>query len=279
MLQGKRIMSAGHRLGIGLAGVFLLAAAAPTTPRITAGQIVSTSVDVTQPLAAPKVKLQIRGTANAVSFIWIGPSGEAFYQTFSYGSWKGAIDFQGYSPSVQSAFSAQAFNLYTEAGTWTLDQVSVCAGFVNCSTYSGTSLNALFGSLAIQVANPNPADIEPPKASRAIIETPTVSIANNPNLQINIRVSDNISGIYAVGIGATTPGVAQQISVGNNAISSITLDAVFPLKTTIAVGTATGTYTISSVYLIDLAGNSRYISDTATISKLFDGKTSFVITN
>jgi hypothetical protein len=257
----------------------LLCAAAPPAPIITAGQIVSTTVDVTKPPPAPLVKLQIKGLASDVSFSWTGPSGEVFEQDFVFGTWQGASVFQGFSPTGLSYPFSAAFNLFTEPGTWTLSGAGVCQGEGMCSSYSGTKLAALFGRLTIQVTNPNTPDIAPPVAVAGVVNTPVVSLSGNPLVKIGIAATDNLSGIGAINVCTSTEGTFQSFCFSNDSPSSVVLSRTYFMTTTLPSTTPTGTYTITYVSLQDLAGNRGVVADSGKIAKLFNGRTTITVTN
>jgi hypothetical protein len=122
-------------------------------------------VDVTKPAASPSIVLNIGGVAQAALFSYRGPSGEVFNQYFyaADNPFPAQVTLRGYLPySPLAPTYENAFNLYTESGTWTLVQAEIRSdiGF-NCSFYQGAQLQAIFHSVTLNVANHNKSDIKP----------------------------------------------------------------------------------------------------------------------
>ena len=272
-------MTHPRRAAAGLLGALLLGAAGPVAPTITAGQILTPAIDVTQPPPAPKVKLQIDGIADSIMFIWTGPSGQTFNSWFVGGLWSGSKVFQAYNAATPAQGFELAFNLYTQPGKWKLSSIEICNQVVMCTSYGSAQLNTLFGNLGLKITNPNHFDIAPPVASAAVITTPSVSLAKSPTVRINLTARDNLSGIFTIAVQLNTPGQFNPIYVfANLASNDIPRAGTFRLSSVLAPTTPTGTYTVSSVFLEDYAGNIGGTSDSAQIATLFGGKTTIDVT-
>jgi hypothetical protein len=148
-----------------------------------------------------------------------------------------------------------------------------------CTSYSGTTLAALFGRVTITIANPNPYDIAPPVAVSANLQTPTLSLSKDQPLRIAMAAKDNLSGIAYAFVCASTPSVFQQICANFGPATSIITAKRLELSGSLPTSTVTGAYTIDNVYLSDVAGNTDYITDNAAISKLFKGNITITVTN
>jgi hypothetical protein len=252
---------------------------------VASGQLLTSSVDVTKPAAAPLIVLQIKGRATIVNFTYTGPSGQLFNQSFNAfdGPYTGKVEFQGYDSAFGAGVNVvEAFSLYTERGTWRLTSLSVCGSDLRCTSYSGHTLSALFGGkLSFEVVNPNLPDIEPPKALAAGFKLPTISLAAGLAPVVDVDVSDNLSGIGNVEV------CASNASIGGTTICFFYFNAPRPIRSgvlsvpayVLPTSTPTGTYTVYSVSLTDNAGNATGLTDAATIAKLFAGRPSFAITH
>jgi hypothetical protein len=268
-------------LSLALAAVLPREAAAQA---VASGQLLTASVDVTKPAAAPVIDLVIKGRASIANFTYTGPSGQLFNQSFNAfdGPYTGKVEFQGYDTAFGAGVNVEeAFSLYTERGTWRLTSLSVCGSSFPCNGYSGHALSALFGGkLSFDVVNPNVPDIEAPKALAAGFKLPTISLAAGLVPVVDVAVSDNLSGIGNVEV------CVSNASIGGTTICFFYFNAPRPIRSgvlsvpayVLPPATPTGTYTVFSVSLTDNAGNATGFTDAATISKLFGGKSSFTIT-
>ena len=266
------------RAVVGATSLLALAAAAPL-PTITSGQILRPSGDVSTPPGGPRLVLESQGSPGAIVFTWTGPSGEAFSQFFRGGPWGKKKVFQGTDALFpESTASKNVFGLYTQAGQWTLSQIFICS-VSGCTTYDSAQLASLFNSPTITVTNPNKPDITPPVAQSAAITTPSVSIANAPDLLIDVSAADNLSGIYQIEVDASPPQSFGRVSASVFLDLSVYLKGTFHLAGTVQAGSPTGTYTVVQVSLRDVAGNLTAITDPAAISTLFNGAPSFQVTN
>jgi hypothetical protein len=271
-------MSLMHRITLGAAALLLQHLPAHAAPEITSGKILTPSINVAIPPAAPEVMVHISSPANSVTFTWTGPSGQTLNSWFVGGNWGGPTLFQAYNAATPSTGFQLAFNLFTQPGGWTLSSVQVCSMTVQCSYYSGQPLKALFGDLSLHIANSGIYDITPPVVVGANLKTPVISLATNPNLTIELKATDDVSGVYSVFVQANTPGTFFPISVSSPQLSYIPKSKLFTMTTPLQPGTAIGTYTISTIFVQDFAGNITDITDPERISKVFGGQTQIKVT-
>jgi hypothetical protein len=221
---------------------------------------------------APKVMLDIHGVSQSVGFGWLAPAGQTFNQTFYSPLPSGRYAFQA-APN-----SGQAFGLYTQAGTWTLNAVSVCS-YRGCNYYSGSTLSALFPSLALMVVNPN-ADITPPSVTAGTILTPTVAIARHSAIGASLTVQDDISGAINANIVFSNGTGKDNINVGGPLTSPVVSSATVSLTIICdCKNRPAGTYDAIAITVSDVAGNVFSVTDPATISSLLGGQTSITLTD
>ena len=268
-------------------------------PLVSAGRIITGSINVLAPDAAPKVALNILGSAAEVDFAWVGPSGEPFYQIFIGGTYQRLTIFRGRAldedvngkhtslcgvgplslggPPNQEA----AWGQYAESGTWTLASLTVCTSPHDQHTYTASSLKSLFPGLTFTVINPHPADVTPPVASAGSIDTPTVSISKSPSVHITLTGSDAGSGIGEASVCAQTSqsGVISGQICADSILPAPRASGPIDLFTSIGGGSFNppGTYTICCVTLRDVAGNETSIYDAATIQALFKSGDTFQV--
>lgn len=264
---------------IAAANASMVPTAVLAQPQILSGVLSDTMVVVTKPAASPTVTLTIGGGAQTLYFDYQGPSGEPFYQSFyTPNVFPPTVKLQGYLPSaIGGPVYETSFNLYAEPGTWTLVEATVCSGVgVNCSAYTGTQLKSLFNSLTVTVINHDTPDITSPTLKRGEIVTESVSLSHGPPLEIDIGGTDNVSGIAAVsagafngnyGIGTSSPPPLRRILRGS-----------LPSTTSFQQNAPIGTYTVKSVSLTDVAGNSVMVSDPTAIKAAFHGHITFEVT-
>ena len=255
----------------------LAAAPACAEPVIVAGAITSAVVDVTRPAAAPSIDLTIKGTADSISIVLQGPSGQQQNEYFQVTDFPAHTSLRGYSAVGSFGFANNAFSLYTQAGTWSLVNLQICGPSGCAPPYTGAALAALFPSLTFMVRNPNKPDMQAPVVKQGKIETKIVSLASQKPVKIRVLATDDVSGVASVNITATLTG-------GDASISAAIFQYPHPARR--ADGTAesffplppsTGTYTITNVMCADLAGNTRQYSDPGSINAIFDNQTSFTV--
>jgi hypothetical protein len=253
-------------------------------PTIAAGRLGAAAIDVTKPNASPVITLDITGAAQSIAIQFQSPSGfqgfEEFYSgTGAVNGFTGRVVLQGYG--AVSEGSGTVLSLYSEPGAWKLTGMNICtAGQSSCSIYSGSSLQALFPRLTFSVVNPNTPDVTPPTASSAVIRTPVISLAKDPTFLAYVFASDDLSGIDQIQVYATSKDFTNSFSFGmvQSPVRPVTKGR-FSITGQISTGTPPGDYTITALYFLDNAGNSGYITDAATITKIFNNKVVTTITN
>jgi len=267
-------------LTLSIAAATLASAAAAQS--VTSGQLLTSKVTVTTPAASPAIVLHIKGYATSINLTYTGPSHEIFAQSFTdyNGGYFGEVTLQGYDSAFAAGVqSVAAFSLYAQPGKWSLTSLSVCGSTFPCPSYSGKKLSALFGAkLSFQLVNPNPYDIEPPKAEKALVLTPTISISAGPVPKISMRVTDNLSGLGEVQVCSTnTPFGGTTICFNYFNPPRPILSGTVTLTGSVASSTQGGTYTINSVSIVDIAGNTSTITDPTAITTLFAGQPFFTV--
>jgi hypothetical protein len=188
---------ARHYAAIGaVSQQFPVLAAPQTAPTITAGTVVSPSLNVITPPAAPTVQFRFSAPSGFIYaiFDFTSPHGqtlEAVYTQYRQKA-KGDITFQDFGSPL---------GLYSEAGTWTLTSAEIYAGVGVETTYDQAQLQAIFTNLAVNVINTGTQDYTPPTVTAGKILTRIVH-AGLPGpksyFRANLTVQDDVSGVNSV---------------------------------------------------------------------------------
>ncbi len=167
-------------------------------PTLIAGSIVSPSINVTVPIAAPVIQFTFRAPSlwDEVMFEFTSPHGRVLdlYYAPQYPSGrKGTATFQDIHG---------ALGLYAEPGAWTLTYAIITASygpFAVSTSYDQSQLAAIFANPTLTVVNPGEPDITPPTVSSGKILTPVVHVLKpNAYFSAQLNVADDVSGVNAV---------------------------------------------------------------------------------
>ena len=250
-------------------------------PAIVSGRISTPTVNVTKPAASPEFDLVLSGKVTSVGFLFQGPSGEFASTGVSFpAGLPSHAHVRGYLPSQYGTLGLpnQAFSLYTEAGTWTLATGQVCDADGNCSGYDSRQLAALFPTITFQVKNPNEADFSAPYITQGVIRTPDVRLNGKVPLKLDVTATDDVSGVASESICATLTGSSTQLCFNSGPFYGHALTGTFPIVYQLPGNTAPGTYTITSVGAIDVAGNYVNYTNPGEINGIFHDNVSFTVT-
>jgi hypothetical protein len=246
-----------------------LPTAPQTAPTITAGTVVSPSLNVIAPPAAPTVQFRFLAPSGFVYaiFDFTSPHGqtlEAVYTQYRQKA-KGDITFQDFGSTL---------GLYSEAGTWTLTSAEIYAGVGVETTYDQAQLQAMFTNLAVNVVNTGTQDYTPPTVTAGKILTHIVH-AGLPGpksyFRADLTVQDDVSGVNSV-----TMFVEPKQSNGP------VFDSTLPVPAPVLSGTVEsdvelwyggplveGPFVIVGYGVTDAAGNSFLDESRADIKALF----------
>jgi hypothetical protein len=243
-------------------------------PVITAGAVVSGTVTVGKSGSLPEIKLTYKtddGGLGGVEFTFTAPDG---VQSLTYSYYP-----QGYSKSATVTFEANVPTpYYAQPGQWTLTSAFIEDNQFNYTQYDQAQLAALITNPYVSVVNNGPVDITPPVVTGGAILTPTVSLSSPiPVFEATLTGTDDVSGMENAFVGIEPPGgTYSQVDVYNAPfpLLSGTLDAYSPIFT----GQPTGTWSITSYSLCDVAGNCFNDTSPADVTSLF-GTDTFTVTN
>ncbi len=271
------------------AAIVLLAPAsyAATEPAITAGRIITPSIDVSQPPGQIAISLTLKYGTVGISTIlpaFTSPDGSHSISNFVSPP---ASPIQAppktFTVQIASPFANGGLGIYSEPGAWTLTSILLIAKDNTTVSYTGTQLAALFPSLAVNVTNNGTPDTTPPTISHGLILTPTVSISGaNPYFAARMAVADTISGVADASIGFNAPAPNGGFPMGGSAyvttLAPLGQGDVTAVSQAFTTGAPTGTYTITNYTVCDYANNCLFETTPAEIKKRF-GTTTFEVTN
>ncbi len=249
---------------------------AAVAPEIVSGSILTSSLNVDLPGAAPKATVTYKTGASSLSYVelyfYSNNSSQVYYLSYdpyyyATASTHGTATFSGY---------AYPLGLYSAAGTWTLGFAYVVDYAGNYTYYNSTQLATLFSKLTFNVTS-RYQDIVNPTISAGKVLTSTVSeSAKNPVFKLSITAADHGSGLGSVFALVEPPGAGYGYEVyGDTALPAAT--ATIPGSLYMS-GLPTGTWTIYGYGACAVAGNCLYDYNSADVQALF-GTTSFTVTN
>ena len=198
----------------------------------------------------------------------------------------GAIAIPPYpvNPAVEviksrlDAFGTVGFGLYSEPGAWSIQTISLYTNDGQIINYYGDQLAAILANPVIQVANPSTPDTTPPKVGKGMILTPTISLSSaNPYFAAKINVVDDLSGVSSAYLTVGAPDGSSVVFPYATLDLPVTNGPVV-VSLLLQMNAPTGTYTVDSLTVCDLAQNCSTKSSTADLKAVF-GKATFDVMN
>lgn len=251
-----------------------------TTPTIVSGKILTPTLNVIMAPAAPQISVKFQTGPAGLSYI------EAYYVSDSSGQVRYATyyapgDVDAPSPTKGTLKIEQAvggaLGLYSAAGSWTLETLTIQDAAGNYAAYSGSALASLFPSLNFTVTNSGTPDTQNPVINAGKILTPTVKLSSaHPSFRTSLTVSDNLSGVASVCVFVQEPGSGGGFCDDGTPPSPLLSGTV--QGDTILKGDPTGTWTIYGYQICDVAGNCVFDTSASDIQALF-GTTTFAVIN
>ena len=272
-----------NAIGFASSGAF----AAPP-PSLTSGQVLTATINVANPKSLPIIKVAVSAPAGIAtcSFLLTSPAGASYVLNgcaeppgILSGSFEASAGplFSGVLPTDPSGAAeiANQPSVYLQSGTYTLTAAQLTDWAGNSTSYDASQLAAIFGKPTIAVVNKGTPDYTPPTAVSAQIDTPIVDVSKpNATVKVTVKVTDNYSGVRVVGVSAMLPGVAgAEFSLSGIPAVPTTAGNIVAFDV-LPSTTATGTYYITELYLVDAAGN-YFIPTNA--SAIFGGKITFQV--
>jgi hypothetical protein len=259
---------------------------APATvvePAVTAGKILTASIDVTKAPGLPEIQLTLKsGTVGleSVQVTLSSPSGaHALFASVTLPSYPPGQTKFVINSLLQSPFTNSALGLYAEPGGWSISGILILSGDSQFISYGPAQIATLFPAGAtVQVANSGTPDVKPPVPGHGTILTSTVSLSSaEPFAAVKLNGKDDVSGIYSGSVNFSAPGGYPNVFGVYGAIDAPVLSGSLTMSNALSSSLTPGTYTIDSFSLCDYAGNCVSDSDSADIDKHF-GTTTISVT-
>ncbi len=253
-----------------------------TAPSLRAGSILTPNINVTVAPGTPRIMLDIDPGNVGLSAIEIemaSPDNVQFVLSTAFQPpYPPVPKHEKLTVQVSSPFANQGFGFYSEPGAWTLSEIVLVPKTGNPVSYSGSQLAALFPSIVINVTNPGTPDVTPPKIGHGKVLTPTVSLSSaSPYFAARLKVSDSNSGVSNIYMSFNAPDGSFGYGAYSTILSPVNKGSV--IASMMFQPTApTGTYTIASLSVCDVANNCAEETAPEDIQKTL-GTTTFQVTN
>ncbi len=258
-----------------------LAPATVTEPSLTAGKILTPTVDVSKAPGVAAAQLTVDAGTVGIAYVGVGttdPTGQRNFQN------AGTAALPPFLPQPQSntidmqiafGFGGLSGNLYVTPGTYRIYIAFVVSRDGTTIFYQGNQLTSLFNQVTYTVTNPGTPDTAPPKVGRGAILTPVISLSKpSPYFAARLTVADTLSGVSLASLGISNGGGTTYFPQSNFSYPSRRGTADIVLD---ASPFTVGTYTITSVTVCDVASNCLYKTAPADIQAIFP-KTTFQVT-
>ncbi|HEY0256130.1 MAG TPA: hypothetical protein VGC39_01710 [Candidatus Methylacidiphilales bacterium] len=245
-------------------------------PRITAGKILSTTLNVAvAPGLATTVEVSFNAPAGVFSVVatFTSPHGQsvvcAYYEPYVRPK-HGSLTFQ--APQTPGA------GLYAEPCNWTLTNVEITDANYQMTTYSAKKLDKIFSATAINVINTGTPDFTPPTISAGDVLTRKVNL-NDPQsvFKASLTAADDVSGvstpIIVINMESKVPGGYEANQVAPLAELNGTFDIVIPGQ---VLGVLPGVWQVVAYGASDVAGNLFLEDSPAKVKALF-GNVDFTV--
>jgi hypothetical protein len=161
---------------------------------------------------------------------------------------------------------------YSEQGVWTIDYILLVDQAGNTSSL--TLQQAIDLNLNVSFEQTGAGDIDPPTITELSVSPSSVNtFVSSQTVTVTARILDNSSGNAGAGYNSSRSRIGFKSPVGSNQfvsasldpvgamlISGDTLDGIYTYDMTIPMSSATGTWTIDYILLVDQAGNSSNLN-------------------
>jgi hypothetical protein len=251
-------------------------------PSITKGSLLTTSLNVTTPLAAPTLSVSFTTDTPGLSYMcyeFSGPGGGQYLES-CYDSGqpltKGTL-------VLQAPEGGGVFGLYAAPGTWTLSYIYLVDTAGDFQSYQGSALTAIFQPSTFALTNAGTPDTMPPTVTSGKILTPSISLssATYPKFLAQLGVGDNLSGVASVLVYIEPPGgtfgLAYYSYTPHPLLTGTAVAADYLFSET-GGSIPTGIWTVDGFGACDIATNCYEDFNPADIKKLF-GKNKFKVTD
>ena len=253
-----------------------------TEPFLIAGKVLTPAVNVQ--VAPGQVEVSLTIAAGTVGYSDIAveltsPDGLHFVQSSAYvPAYPPQKGRQNLTIQVQPPFAGDGLTLYSEPGNWTVSSVDIFANDGSRIPYTGSQLAALFPSVTVAVTNDGTPDTTPPTVSHGRILTPTVSLSSpSPFFAASLTVADDLSGVASASVELSSDSGG--FGAGTQLLAPVVMGKVTAFAQLQPGFAMPGTYTITGLYVCDVAQNCFSTFGAAGVQKVFGANVTVQVTN
>jgi serine protease len=237
-------------------------------PQLQSFSITPRTVDTSTEPAAVTVEARITDDMSGVAGVGYtnGTPGVTFKSPSGQMAWASFGPDSRISGNLQDGVYRTTVTVprYSAFGTWTVDSFSLVDMVGNRTSMSASQMDAEGMPTTFQQTGPG--DTTPPQLKSFSITPDPVDTSNGPQtITLEAHITDDMSGVAGIGYTNGTPGVTFKNSSGQMAWASFGPDSRDPhttpqdgtYQTTITLPrySASGTWTVDSFSLVDMAGN------------------------
>ncbi|MCB8760260.1 DUF7035 domain-containing protein [Planktothrix agardhii] len=257
-------------------------------PELVGVSLTARSVDASSSQGSMGVKLQVSDNSSGFN-----------YGSVSFSSPSGQNSFGLYlrdDPSylVSGTELAGTYSIKellpegAEAGTWTFSSLSLSDDAGNYGYYDGNALQLLGinpNSLSFTVTNVNSDAVAPELVGVSLTATSVDASSGQGSMGVELQVSDNSSGFSSGSVSFSSPSGQNSFELylpddPSYLVSGTELAGTYSINDLLPQGAEAGTWTFSSLYLDDDAGNSRnYDGNALQLLGINPNSLSFTVTN
>jgi len=237
-------------VGLSLSSLPAFAAQDTTPPVLTGFTFSPSAVNVTTVAATVTVTAQATDNLSGVDYVYVAfasPSG-----AHGMGSNMYLISGSSLNGTFQCALEVQP---YSEAGTWTVTDVTAVDNAGNAAVYYTDQLKTVGFPTTLQVTSIP--DTTPPVLTAFSFSPSAVNVATAPaTVTATAQATDNLSGVDYVYVAFASPSGAHDMGGNMYLISGSNLNGTFQGAIEVPPNSEAGTWTVTDVTALDNAGNS-----------------------
>ena len=234
-------------------------------PELVGVNLTATSVDVSSGQGSMGVELQVSDNSSGFNYGFVSfssPSGQKDFDLYLQ-------DDPSYLVSGTELAGTYSINDLlpegAEVGTWTFNSLSLSDDAGNDGYYDRNALQLLGinpNSLSFTVTNVNSDGVAPELVGVNLTATSVDASSGQGSMGVELQVSDNSSGFNYGFVSFSSPSGQKDFDLylqddPSYLVSGTELAGTYSINDLLPEGTEVGTWTFSSLYLNDDAGNSR----------------------
>jgi hypothetical protein len=246
-------------------------------PQLTYFDVISDQVDISNQSQSIQIKLGLSDDfsgVNSAGIVFVSPSGK---QGISNTIWP---NYDRVSGDALNGVYQKILTLprFAEVGTWQVRDISFYDNAGNGKYFTRSELTNPSFDLDFEVTGIG--DTVPPELVSIIVSPEQVDTSNNSaNIEVNVQITDNLSGLQYLGIVFVSPSGEQAISntiwADYDRVSGDSLNGVYRKQLSLPQYSENGTWQVRDISFYDNAGNGKYFTRSELTNPSFD--LSFVV--